>query len=154
MGAAVKWLRDVTFIEIVIVGVIISIMAVIVAPGLSHASGGQVEELFRSDLYLLRHMLRAYYEDHGGEYPDPACFVMQLTQRTNARGVIMPPGGSPEQYPYGPYLQHFPVNPYVAPEVSQQVQCGRGAPGRGDAGWYFNVRTGMIFADDDAHSRY
>jgi type II secretory pathway pseudopilin PulG len=144
--------KGLTLTEVGIVVAMLAIVSLIVVPELSQASPRVQETLLIEGLQTLRAAVREYREDHGGQLPDGKLLVAQLTMPTNAHGDIAPEGVASEEYRFGPYLEFVPSNPFVNERASSAVEIGREAPGGGNAGWYFNVRTGIIYADDDAHA--
>ncbi|MBS3821739.1 MAG: prepilin-type N-terminal cleavage/methylation domain-containing protein [Planctomycetes bacterium] len=140
-----------TLVEVVIVIAMFAIVSLIVVPELSTASPEIRESALVAGLQSLRGAVREYRDDHGGRLPDAQRLVGQLTMRTDADGNIAPADAEPQDYPYGPYLQAVPENPFVNTRICRDVESGRNGPGGGNAGWYFNVRTGVVYADDDAH---
>jgi type II secretory pathway pseudopilin PulG len=144
--------RALTFVEVIIVLAMLAIVSLIVVPELSQASP-EVHELSLAEaLQSLRSAVRDYREDHGGRLPQADQLVAQLTMRTNADGEIAPQGADVRDYPFGPYLDRIPANPFVNTRINSQIETGRQGPGGGNAGWYFNVRTGVVYADDDQHA--
>jgi len=139
-----------TLVEILIVVIILGILAAIVIPQFTEASNDARESALTSDLQTARSQLELYKVQHLDSYPG-ATILDQLTKRTNASGTLMPSDGQEADYPYGPYLQKFPSNPFVSGTATNTVETGTGAPGGGNAGWYYNTSTGQIWPDDDAH---
>jgi len=94
------------------------------------------------DLYKAQHGERDPYLNHRGE-PDPDRFVARLTGRTDRTGRITARGD------LGPYLEQWPAN-IACTAASRQtiVAFGTGpAPCDGRTGWYYNTRTGKIYAN-------
>jgi type II secretory pathway pseudopilin PulG len=143
--------KALTLVEVVIVIAMFAIVSLIVVPELSKASPEIREAGLVEGLQNLRAAVRDYREDHAGRLPDAQRLVGQLTMRTDAEGNIAPLDAEPQDYPYGPYLQAVPENPFVNTRICRDIEAGRSGPGGGNAGWYFNVRTGVVYADDDAH---
>lgn len=144
--------KGLTLTEAAIVVAMLAIVSIIVVPELSQASPGAQEASLVDGLQSLRAAIREYREDHDGKLPEGEILTGQLTMRTNAVGEIAPIGGDRDDYRFGPYLQSMPSNPFVNSRISSTVEVGRETPGGGNAGWYFNVRTGVIYADDDVHA--
>ena len=144
--------KALTLIEVLIIIVIMLILARIVVPKLSQASIDTREKTLRTGLETLREQISRYRDDHDGCNPDGDRFVLQLTMRTNRAGRVMPPGGNIEDYPYGPYLQQMPENPFVNHRLTRRVEVGPAAGGNGNAGWYYNSRSGALYPDNNAHA--
>ncbi len=127
-----------TLVEILIVVVILGILAAIVVPQFTEASGDAKVSAVTSDLQTVRSQLQLYKLQHGGAFPtDP---VAQLTTATKLDGSA---GGS-----IGPYLVSFPSNPFTA---SADVDID-GTKGDGSHAWYYNSTTGEFAPDDAGHS--
>ena len=143
-----------TLVEILIVVIILGILAAIVIPQFTEASNDARESALASDLQTCRSQLELYKVQHLDTYPTVANFVDQLISRTNQAGALMPVGGAVADYPYGPYLQKFPSNPFVSGATTNQVQAEAGDDnlGGGSHGWHFNTDMGAFAPDDDAHS--
>ncbi len=137
-----------TLVEILIVVIILGILAAIVIPQFTEASNDARTSALVSDLQTVRSQLELYKVQHLDTYPPEASFVACLTGRTNTAGEIMPDGGDKADYPYGPYLQTFPTNPFVSGDAADDVTLGTGTPGGGETGWYFNTGTGRFSAND------
>ncbi len=141
-----------TLVEILIVVIILGILAAIVIPQFTEASNDARESALASDLQTLRSQLELFKVQHlellPSELPDhtldTANFVARLTSKTLSDGTVDAAG------PFGPYLQKFPSNPFVAVN-SDGVNFGVAAasPGDGTSGWYFNTDNGQIWPNDD-----
>lgn len=114
-----------TLVEILIVVIILGILAAIVIPQFTEASNDARASALDSDLQTVRSQLELYKMQHIGGYPASATLstaaTSQLLNRTNQAGTIMPADGATADYPYGPYLQQFPSNPYVAGAAATTV---------------------------------
>lgn len=127
-----------TLVEILIVVIILGILAAIVIPQFTQASNDARAAALVSDLQTVRSQIELYKVQHLDNYPDADNIVNQLTMRTNAAGET---GTDAATYPYGPYLQDFPTNPFVA-SGGNEVGTGKG--------WTWD---GTTFAPaDEAHS--
>jgi general secretion pathway protein G len=141
-----------TLVEILIVVIILGILAAIVIPQFTQASNDARESALVSDLQTVRSQLELYKVQHLEVYPSSSSsttFIDCLSKRTNAAGAT---GSDASLYPYGPYLQKFPVNAFVSGTASGAVGFGTTdpAPGDGSTGWYFNTSTGKFSANDSA----
>jgi len=136
-----------TLVEILIVVVILGILAAIVVPQFTEASGDARLSALTTDLSTVRSQLQMYHIHHNDKFP--ANIIEEMTKRTKADRSVMPEGGDPGQYPYGPYLLQFPTNPFVAGAAGSQVDTT--SLGGGDKGWYYNSTTGQFVPDDDEH---
>jgi len=129
-------------------------------PARPRVNARQMEEWERalcSDLQTVRSQIELYKVQHLEKLPgwrpgdawDGNLFVRQLTSQTTVLGDV---GTHRELYSFGPYLQKFPKNPFVAGEAASQVKVGQGpCPGNGSSGWYFDTRSGKFSPNDRDH---
>jgi hypothetical protein len=116
------------------------------------------ESALHSDLQTLRSQLELYKIQHRDNYPgvrdgrfDGRLFAEQLLHRTNAEGQVSRKtrGGD---FPYGPYLQNIPANPFVPESVASEIRGGAGpCPGDRTSGWWFDTGTGRLDANGPDH---
>ena len=138
-------MKGFTLVEILIVVIILGILAAIVIPQFTEASQDARESALVSDLQTVRSQLELYKVQHLERYPHIADTGLPDASAANfATGK------------FGPYLQKFPTNPFVADaDGPNEVLFGslETAPGAG-AGWYFNNDNttqwfGKFSANDD-----
>jgi general secretion pathway protein G len=151
-----KSCKGFTLVEILIVVVILGILAAIVVPQFTEASGEAKEARLLQDLQSVRSQLELYKLQHAGELPGAgtASIVEALTGMTDIEGALLPAGTAPGVGVYGPYLQKIPGNPFIAAGTANDtIEAGAvdGVPGGGDNGWFLNTVTGAFYADDDDH---
>ncbi len=96
-----------TLVELLIVVIILGILAAVVIPQFSDASGDAQMSSLTTNLATIRGQIELYKLQHNGNYPTAANFVDQMTKKTNADGTTT---GTPT---LGPYLQSIPKNPYT-----------------------------------------
>jgi general secretion pathway protein G len=134
-----------TLVEILIVVIILGILAAIVIPQFTQASTEARISNLRTNLQTIRSQLLLYKTQHTENYPD-ATFVAQMTKYTSASGTTSTTPSS--SYPYGPYLQTIPVNPFSGSSVVRIVTgASTTFSATADAGWWFNSTTGEFRAD-------
>lgn len=146
-----------TLVEILIVVVILGILAAIVIPQFTEASGEAKLSSLCTDLQSVRSQIELYKVQHndalpgqnntgaGGTHTGTSGFVNGLIGYTTINGVTTV---SSDPNAYGPYLQKIPKNQFNDKDTVQQ---GTGAAGGNDSGWYFNTDTGSFHADTDLH---
>lgn len=100
-----------TLVELLIVVIILGILAAVVIPQFSDASGDAQMSSLTTNLATIRGQIELYKLQHSGVYPKSATFVDQMTKKTNADGTTT---GTPT---LGPYLQSIPKNPYTNANV-------------------------------------
>ncbi len=142
-----------TLVEILIVVVILGILAAIVVPQFTEASGEAKEARLLQDLQSARSQIELYKLQHNGDVPTsgPAglSFTAAMTGYTDQFGAVAVVGVDGT---YGPYLQKIPSNPFVDAANAQTVVEDGSAPGGGETGWNFNPTTGAFHADDTVHA--
>ena len=131
-----------TLVEILIVVIILGILAAIVIPQFTEASNDARLSALSSDLQSVRSQIELYKIHHLDTLPT-ADIVNELTNRTNLTGTVMPADGAAADYPFGPYLQQFPTNPFV-----NSASVGDAATD----GWTYDTDTGALAASDADHS--
>ena len=138
-----------TLVEILIVVVILGILAAIVVPQFTEASGEAKESRLLSDLQSCRSQIELYKMQHTGLLPSAAAagFVVAMTGYTNTDGTA-PVAQTPAPGVYGPYLQKMPSNPFATAGNGQVVVNVAAPPAAAiaDTGWFFNTNTGEFGA--------
>ncbi len=150
-----------TLVEILIVVIILGILAAIVIPQFTEASNEARDSAVVTDLQTLRSQIELYKIQHLQRYPgddnsdgaeDAAgAFVSDLLSATNQKGTTDSSDGA---LVFGPYLQKFPINPFVddnknAVATDDITDANNMPAGDGDPGWFFNYGTGHFMANDD-----
>jgi len=142
-----------TLVEILIVVIILGILAAIVIPQFTEASGEARVSNLMTNLQTIRSQLLLYKTQHLETLPAAALgetgddFAAQMTQYTDVDGNVSALPDS--DFPYGPYLQSIPVNPVSGDNTVTVVQVGAtafAAPAA-DGGWWFNTVTGEFRAN-------
>jgi len=142
-----------TLVEILIVVIILGILAAIVIPQFTEASGEARVSNLMTNLQTIRSQLLLYKTQHletlpaSGAGQDGDDFADQMTQYTDVDGNV---NATPDSdFPYGPYLQTIPVNPVSGDNTVTVVQDGATAFAAPDAdgGWWFNSVTGEFSAN-------
>lgn len=141
-----------TLVEILIVVVILGILAAIVIPQFTEASTEAKESRLASDLQMLRSQIELYRVQHNDEVPTLNNFVNAMTKCSGAEAedgddfipLAKRNDDNRGQYPYGPYMQAIPTNPFTG---SKSLAA---APGP-EVGWVYNDVTGEIYPGDEEH---
>ena len=128
-----------TLIEVLIVVIIMAVLAATVVPQFTDSTDDAKASTGLFNLHTLRSMIELYEAQHNGLKPSQT--LVELTQSTNASGTA----GSGSDYPYGPYLQSIPYNPFtdsntvVAPNEVPPTSTVSGA------GWLYDTTTGQVW---------
>jgi hypothetical protein len=119
------------------------------------------ESALQSELGTVRIQIELFKVQHLEKAPqdipsvgvNSAKFINIFRSRTNTKGDILPVQGNRADYPYGPYMQEFPANPFIEGVGNDPKGVSFGtcdpAPGDGRTGWYLNITTGKFSANDD-----
>ncbi len=129
-----------TLVEILIVVVILGILAAIVIPQFTEASGEAKMSSLCTDLQSVRSQIELYKIQHNDALPGAgtASFILAMTGQTDVAGAV----GTD----YGPYIQKIPTNQFNDSDVITE----NGTLGDDSGGWEFNTTTGAFYADDTA----
>ncbi|MCZ6815681.1 MAG: type II secretion system protein [Planctomycetota bacterium] len=126
-----------TLVELLIVVVILGILAAVVVPQFSDASGDAQLSSLSTNLQTIRGQIELYRLQHNSSYPTSnATLVTQLTTQTDMTGAA----GTD----YGPYLMSMPNNPFDNKNSVAATQDGSG-------GWTYIGATGVFQANDGGH---
>jgi type II secretion system protein G len=131
-----------TLVEVMIVVVIMAILAGIAIPGMTNTTNETRTNTALYNLATLRSMVQNYRAQHGGALPSQT--LIELTSQSNALGVV----GSGANFPYGPYVQAIPVNPFN--ESSLVTSAGSNPPTTtvSGAGWLYDAPSGNLWIND------
>ena len=139
--------RGFTLIEILIIVMIMAILAATILPQLTSSVSDSKIGSLKINVRILRDQIQRYRCDHQELPPTGADNLKQLCSSTNVSGAIGPRGPS---YPFGPYLDKVPVNPFTGSPRVNVISSSAGPPtasGAPDAGWMYRSDTGEIWAD-------
>lgn len=140
MRQALRKAKGFTLIEVLIVVVILSILAVAVVPQFTDSSDDAKESTALMNLHTLRSQIQLYRLHHNGL--TPSADLSELTTQTDASGN---PGTE-----FGPYLQFIPENPFTGSNTVRTTTENppTAASGEADAGWLYHQPSGNIWLDD------
>ena len=135
----IKLKKGFTFIEILIVVIILGVLAAIVIPQFTDASAQSKQSAVQTDLQTVRSQIQLYKIQHNDQLPcwGTATFEQCMAGKTDVSGAV---GTN-----YGPYMQKMPVNVFNNLDT---VTAGTANPGSGGSGWYYNISTGTFNAND------
>ena len=136
--------RGFTLIEVLIVVVILAVLATIVISQFGASTRDAKESTLKFNLHTMHAQIGVYRLQHLGTFPDvlgeaASGYLPQLTNRTNAMGKT---GTDPLDYPFGPYFDEVPTNPFNG---DNSVVRGTGTAGDGSSGWQYDPATGEIW---------
>jgi type II secretion system protein G len=131
-----------TLVEVLIVVVIMAILAATVIPQFSNSTNDAKSSTARFNLNTLRSQVELYKSQHNGSLPSQT--LLELTSTTSSSGTI----GTGTSFPYGPYVQTIPMNPYT--NANTVVAAGANPPTTtvSGAGWLFDLSSGKIWIND------
>lgn len=135
-----------TLVEVLIVVVITAVLAGVVITRYVDSGEDAKASVVQHNIHVLRAQIGLYNLNHLGEYPTLVNNDLpQLTRATNEQGEI---GASGPTYPFGPYVDVIPNNPYN--NSSKVVAVARPrheptAPVGAKAGWQYDQTTGGIW---------
>jgi type II secretory pathway pseudopilin PulG len=138
--------RAFTIVELLIVCLILTIVAVIAVPRFMGAATDTREARLETDVKTVRQAIERYRLEHDNNRGphldetgtlDMANFRKRLTAATTAVGKIDPDAS------LGPYLHKWPTNPFVPADVSGDILVGvvRKPKRNGRTGWYYDINT-------------
>lgn len=135
-----------TLIEVLIVVVIMAVLAATIIPQFSNSTRDAQDSSVRFNANTMRSQIELYKAHHLGKYPALANFSDQLTKSTNNAGTV---GAAGTDYPYGPYMQEVPLNPY---NNQRTVVAGTGGAGTGASGWQYDETNGNIWPNHTGYT--
>ena len=124
-----------TFVEILIVVVILATLAALVVPRLGHASVDPNLAALSATLQTIRTQLQYYKLQHEEAFPSIANWEKQMLSRSQLDGTLSDDGS------FGPYLLQVPVNPLDGSRKISPVQDGSG-------GWMYDEHMGQFQSND------
>ncbi len=148
-----------TLVELLIVVIILSILAVVVIPQFTNTTDDARLSAADTALGNMRAVVDLYYAQHG-EYPSRntdgtnaansnLAFVWQLARYTDGAGVASLTSDPNSIFPYGPYLKKEEV-PFEPLTDSSALEIVSGSASLGmtatavTGGWKFNNQTGQF----------
>lgn len=137
MTARTLTCKGFTFIEIIIVVVILATMAALIIPQLGQASVDPDLAALAATLQMVRTQLQYYRVQHDGASPDFADWEKQMLGRSNPDRRLSPDGSC------GPYLLQIPVNPLDGFRKVSPIRDGSG-------GWTYDESSGLFTSNDSS----
>lgn len=132
-----------TLIEIVIVIILVGILASMILPYFRSPADDTTLASIKTDMQTVRFLLQLYKVQHGGTCP---ASMDLMTTTTSADGRK----GTGAEYPYGPYIQTMPTNPYLGKNtILTAPSATDNNPKDNSTGWYYNPTTGTFQANVD-----
>ncbi|MBA4018203.1 MAG: redox-sensing transcriptional repressor Rex [Pirellula sp.] len=132
-----------TLVEVLIVVVIMAILAATIIPQFSDSTKDAKSNTSKFNLHTIRSQIELFKSQHDGKVP---ASLDDLTKKTNTAGTV----GTTSAFPYGPYLQELPANPFTG---SQTVSAASSNPptaatGSATAGWLYHAASGGVWIDN------
>jgi general secretion pathway protein G len=152
--------RGFTFIEIVLVLVVLAVVAAIAVPKFAHAAQMARENTLKDDLRYLRTQIAVYIAQHkglapgchAGTKPGAAIFVRQMTQYTDQTGDCSNVQSS--VFRFGPYLTKMPPNALTGDASIIVISGNLPLHADNSSGWLYNAVTHELIVNSsgaDAH---
>ena len=134
-----------TLVELLIVVVMLSILAMLTISQISNTSAEARESSLLKDLRMVREQIELFRLQHEGILPGQGDddIVAQMTGKTDVSGAVTADGN------YGPYMSIFPTNPFTESDTVKTASGG--SPGSGPQAWWYDKDTGKFCANDHAH---
>jgi len=128
--------------------IVLTTMAILAGVALTHFQESTLDakrSVLIHNWHVYRAQIQLYQLTHLGQYPELRNGQLpQLFQPTNQYGRIGLPGPA---YPYGPYLDAPPINPYTMTDTVVYVENPGRRPTKpvGKAAWQYDPLTGDIW---------
>lgn len=128
--------------------IVITTMAILAGVALTHFQESALDakrSVLIHNWHVYQAQIQLYQLTHRGRYPELRDGQLpQLLRATNKDGDIGPPGAA---YPYGPYFDIAPVNPYTMTDTVVHVEKSGQKPTKpvGKAAWQYDPLTGNIW---------
>lgn len=123
--------RGFTLVEILIVVIILGILAAIVIPQFTNASGDARNSSLRSQLKTLRGQISLYKVQHSDNPPAVTSMWTHMLFPSNTTGTTNATANA--TFPFGPYMQQTPTNP-----LNGRTGVSTTATDT-NAGWFYTV---------------
>jgi len=124
-----------SYVEVVIIAFVLSVVATTVVPKFIQASPESKTSDLIDGLQQMRAKIDLYRAQHQNSLPPVDSFESFKTAMTTKAGR------------YGPYIEKVPVNPF---NNLNTVRFDGEPAGAGKAGWRVDTQTGLFQADNNA----
>jgi type II secretory pathway pseudopilin PulG len=152
-----------TFVEIVLVLVILAVVTAIAVPKFANAAQAARENTLKADLHYLRTQISVYKAQHktppglmGFAAPSGPLFIKQMTQYTDEAGRVSPTPS--KTFRFGPYLKQMPTNPITSDSSIRVINTFGSLWPDNSSGWLYNAATLEVIVNstlsDDNGIRY
>lgn len=141
-----------TFVELLIILMILGVLAALVVPTFSTAAASAREANLIDNLRHIRTQLLVYAAEHDGVPPGHPggnvhvaptyeAFVAQMTTYTDGLGNASPTRS--DGYSFGPYLRQIPANPFNGAQTIRFFGPTESLPPSptGSEGWFYQPST-------------
>jgi general secretion pathway protein G len=141
-----------TLVEVLIVVVILAVLAATIIPQFSSSTTDAKVSALQFNLNSIRSQIELYKAYHNGSVPALTSGALpQLTSATDANGNVGTQGPS---FPYGPYIQTFPVEPFSGIATVTATATFPPTAATSAGGWFYNTTTGQIAANNGSYLTY
>ena len=145
MVSGKKRARAFTLVEVLVVVIVLSILALVVIPEFSAATSTTRDATLKANLRAMRSQIALFKIEHNDSYPSFATFVNEMTLVSKADKSTAAIGTA--NYPFGPYVRSIPSNPHNNLSDLKNALDGT-------TGWTYNETTGAFNANDGAHDTW
>ena len=130
-------------IEVLIVVVIMAVLAATIIPQFSSSTRDAKDSALKFNVHTMRSQVEVYKAQHLGNYP---ATLSLLVGETQVDGTPNAGASDPVNYPWGPYMDEIPANPFNG--FSDEVPGTGAAVVAGDYGWQYDVSTGRVYPNN------
>ena len=128
-----------TLVEVLIVVVIMAVLAATIIPQFTNSTTDAKESTVLFNLHTMRSLIELYKSQHNGA--TPGANLDELISSTDKPGAV----GTGAAFPYGPYLQKIPQNPFTDSSTVAQPTSVPPAATVSGAGWLYDPASGQIW---------
>ncbi len=132
-----------TLIEVLIVVIIMAVLAATIVPQFTDSTDDAKASTSQFNLHTMRSIIELYKAQHNGL--TPSADLNELTTTTDADGNT----GTGTAYPYGPYLQDIPYNPFTDSNTVAAPTTVPPTATVSGAGWLYDAASGRIWINHE-----
>jgi type II secretory pathway pseudopilin PulG len=128
-----------------------AVLAATIIPQFSSSTNDAKVSTAQFNLFTMRSQMQLYMLHHLGATPTGQNNLNQFTMPTDVNGNVSTTQIASTSFPYGPYCQTIPVNPFTNSNTIT-VFSGSGTPTpTGSGGWIYQPTTGSFWIDNTTY---